>query len=156
MNKDDRMYFDREAQKTEQLKEVHECLVQIKTPLNFSDVRHIYRWLYRKQITVDIQKNEEGGVAILLMDRLTKEEIIEQFDRLRKEREKHLAEEAPKIQKEIMLIQAPLVFEKIVFIFKALMSKQITIEMLSKPVLDEFKKTDHYQRILRRNEEESI
>ena len=103
-----------------------------------------------------IQKNEEGGVAILLMDRVTIEEAKEQFDRLRKEREKRLAEIAPEVQKEIKLIQAPLNFGEILFIFKALWHKQITIEMLSKPVFDEFKETEHYQSILRRNEEESF
>ena len=102
-----------------------------------------------------IQRKEECKVSILLMNTLTIEEISEQFDRLRKEREKYLAEEAPEIQKEIELIQTPLFLEEIKFIFKALWYKQITIEMLSKPVFNEFKETYCYQRIVRRNEKKS-
>ena len=101
-----------------------------------------------------IQRNEEGMVSIMLMDRVTLAEAKSQFERHRIESEKYFAKEAPKIQEQLKEIKAPLVFEEIVFIYKALWRKQITIEMLSESAFEEFKVTDHYEKIIRRNQEE--
>lgn len=103
-----------------------------------------------------IRRNEEAGVELLLKELMTKEEFIAQCSKLEEESAKLRANEAPEIRKEINLIQTPLGFGEIVFIFNALWYKQITFEMLSEPVFNEFKETAHYHRILRRNEEESI
>ena len=54
----DKTKFDKEAQKTQQLKQIHDGLPHIKTPLDPSDVRHLCRCIYRKQITIDMLSKE--------------------------------------------------------------------------------------------------
>jgi hypothetical protein len=103
-----------------------------------------------------IQRNEEAMVSIMLMDRATLEEMREQCNRLKKEGEKSFAEQAPAIQMELKHIQTPLAFNDIANIYTWLWRKQITIEMLSEKVAEEFKRTEHYEEIIRRNKEESI
>jgi hypothetical protein len=54
MKQEDKKPFDRESQRTQQLREIREGLPLIKTPLDPSDVRHLCRCIYRKQITIDM------------------------------------------------------------------------------------------------------
>lgn len=58
MNKEGKKPFDREAQKMQQLKQIREGLPLIKTPLDPSEVRHLCRCIYRKQITIDMLSKE--------------------------------------------------------------------------------------------------
>ncbi len=103
-----------------------------------------------------IQRNIEGQVSILLMEKVTFEDMKEQFERNRISSEESFAEEVPEIKKRLIAIQTPLKFRDICNIYRWLWRKQITIEMISEDVLGEFKKTKHYDMIIRRNETESI
>lgn len=58
MNEEDKKPFDKEAQKAQQLKQIHDGLPLIKTPLDPSDVRHLCRCIFRKQITIDMLSKE--------------------------------------------------------------------------------------------------
>ena len=54
----DKKPFDREVQRAQQLKQIHDGLPLIKTPLEPSDVRHLCRCIWRKQITLDMLSKE--------------------------------------------------------------------------------------------------
>ncbi len=103
-----------------------------------------------------IQRSIQGMISIMLMNRVTLEEARDQFERLSKSSDEEFAQETPEIQKRLSLIQTPLKFRDIVNIYKWLWRKQITMEMISPDVLNEFIKTRHYEKIIRRDEEESI
>jgi hypothetical protein len=98
-----------------------------------------------------IQKNQEGMIAIMLMDVMTKEETIAQFKRIAELNKKQFALEAPKVQERVKQIQTPLKFEDTKRICTGLFRKQITLEMLSKEVFEEFSKTPQYKSYLVRN-----
>jgi len=94
------------------------------------------------------------GLAQLANQRIfTLEEKREQADRLAKGAEKHFALEAPEVQEELKQITTPLSFEYTVAICRWLYRKQITMEMIPKDVLTEFKKTRHYEEIMIRLKE---
>lgn len=103
-----------------------------------------------------IQRNIEGMISLMLMDCATVEEAREQFERLRKAGEESFAEEVPEIKLRLELIQTPLSYRDTVNIYKWLLRKQITVEMISEDVFNEFAKTKHYGMIIRRDEENSI
>lgn len=103
-----------------------------------------------------IQRNIEGMISVLLMDSVTIEEAREQFERLRKAGEESFADEAPEIKQRLEHIQTPLSYRDTVNIYKWLLRKQITVEMISENVFNEFTKTKHYEMIIRRDEENSI
>ncbi|MFA6089844.1 MAG: hypothetical protein WC755_08355 [Candidatus Woesearchaeota archaeon] len=102
-----------------------------------------------------IQKNIEGMIEVMLMDRVTIEEAKEQSDILRKASEDYFVKEVPEIKKRLKLIQIPLNSMDSYNIYKWLLRKQITIEMIPENVLSEFKKTKHYNAIISGNEEKS-
>lgn len=54
----DKKPFNLEAQRMQELKKIHEGLSLIKTPLDPSDVRHLCRCIFRKQITIDMLTKE--------------------------------------------------------------------------------------------------
>jgi hypothetical protein len=95
-----------------------------------------------------IQCNENGMVSNMLMDKVTREEFIEQCEILKEAAKKQFAEEAPLIQQQIKQIKTPLKFQEIVNIYRWLFRKQITLEMLSAEVLEEFKMTTQYEILL--------
>lgn len=92
-------------------------------------------------------------VSIMLMNGVSLEEAKARADRIHTEAQKGFAKEAPMIQEELKLIQTPLTFNDITSIYRWLCRKQITIEMIPENVLDEFKKTEQYDEIIRRREE---
>ena len=51
------------------------------------------------------------------------------------------------------LIQTPLNFRDTINIYKWLWRKQITLEMIPENILNEFVKTKHYDKIIKRDEE---
>jgi len=51
------------------------------------------------------------------------------------------------------LIQTPLNYRDTINIYKWLLRKQITVEMISENVFNEFAKTKHYEMIIRVDEE---
>ena len=95
-----------------------------------------------------IQCNEKGMVSNMLMDKVTREEFMEQCEILKEAAKKQFAEEAPLIQKQIKQIKTPLKFQEAVNIYRWLFRKQITLEMLSAEVLEEFKMTTQYEILL--------
>lgn len=97
-----------------------------------------------------IQHSENCMIAILLMNKLTKEEFIEQCARLQKEKELEFAAKAPGIQQKVKLIKLPLMFKDVVNIYRWLYRKQITIEMLSTEILASFSKTRQYDYLLKK------
>lgn len=103
-----------------------------------------------------IQRNVEAMISVLLSDIFTIEEAIEQYERIRKASEESFAEEVPEIKLRLELIQTPLSYRDTVNIYKWLLRKQITLEMISEDVFNEFTKTKHYEIIIRRDEENSI
>ena len=58
MKQEDKKPLDREAQRTQQLREIREGLPLIKTPLEPYDVRYLCRCIFRKQITIDMLSKE--------------------------------------------------------------------------------------------------
>ena len=84
---------------------------------------------------------------------VTIEEMRAQTDRIKKQSENRFAINAPKIQEELKEITTPLSFENTITIGKWLFRKQITIEMIPKDVLKEFKKTEQYKGVMRRIKE---
>ncbi len=100
----------------------------------------------RKYLTeYHIQKNQEGMIAVMLMDAMTHLEIKEQFDRLDIECKIQYAIAAPEIQERLKKIQTPLKFNDVVSIYRWLFRKQITLDMLSKEVFEEFRNTRQYE-----------
>ncbi len=63
--------------------------------------------------------------------------------------------EAAEIQSELKLIQTPLSFIDTVHIYRWLYRKQISIEMLSKEIFDEFKETEQYQAYKKHEQEKN-
>ena len=100
-----------------------------------------------------IQRNVEGMISVLLMDNVTMEEAREQCESHRKANEESFAEEVPEIKLRLELIQIPLSHRDTVNIYKWLLRKQITVEMISENVFNEFAKTKHYEMIIREDEE---
>ncbi len=103
-----------------------------------------------------IQKNVEGMISFLLMDKATTEEAREQCESHRKANEESFAEEIPRIKQRLKQIQTPLSHRDSVNIYNWMMRKQITIEMLSETVFREFSKTKHYEMIIRTEKENTI
>jgi hypothetical protein len=87
---------------------------------------------------------------------VTFEQVKAQTEYVRKNAEISFAKEAPEIQSGLKDIQTPLSFSEAVHIYRWLFRKQITIEMLPEDVLNEFIKTDLYQKLIRTNENESF
>jgi hypothetical protein len=83
----------------------------------------------------------------------TIEEVRAQITRLQKQSEKSFALAAPKAQEDLKKITTPLSFEYTVDIYRWLLRKQITLDMIPKDVLKEFKKTGQYKEAMRRLKE---
>ncbi|MBX7109302.1 MAG: hypothetical protein K1X61_11700 [Chitinophagales bacterium] len=98
-----------------------------------------------------IQRNQEGMIAVMLMDAMTLDEMIEQANRLSEAAKLQFAEEAPEVQKQVKKIQTPLKLDDSRRIYTWLFRKQITLEMLSKEVFEEFSKTRQYQSLINKN-----
>lgn len=81
--------------------------------------------------------------------KITLEEAKEQAEKLNKQGAARFAKEAPVIQKELGLIETPLSFSHIVHIYRWLCRKQISLDMLPKKVLKEFKETKQYEKFLK-------
>jgi len=103
-----------------------------------------------------IQRNIEGMISVMLMDSVTFEEAVEQSEKLIKSSEEFFAKEAPEIKLRLESIKTPISFRDSVNIYKWLFRKQITIEMLSEDLFNEFAKTKHYEMIIRRTKENLI
>lgn len=92
-----------------------------------------------------IQRNEEGIIAIALMNLPTTEEVKEQAERIRKIKEERYVKDTPQVREYIRHLQTPLKNDVVAYIYKALWAKQITLEMLPANVLAEFKQTRQYE-----------
>lgn len=97
-----------------------------------------------------IKSHENGQVEVLLMDKMTREEMLEQMERIKKGSEKHFTIEAPEIQKKVRLLNVPLRFRDTVSIYKWLFRKQITIEMIPQDVYKEFVTTRQYLALVKK------
>lgn len=97
-----------------------------------------------------IQRNQSGMIEVMLMDAATREEMEAQFKTLNEDAEVERSKEIPIIQERIKHIQTPLKSEDIRRIYKWLFYKQITLEMLSENVLNEFKETRQYETLVKR------
>ena len=94
-----------------------------------------------------IQRNIEGMIEVLLMDKYTIEEAREQFERLREASEEYFSKEALEIKLRLERIEIPLSYRDTANIYRWLLRKQITIEMISENVFNEFVKTKYYKKI---------
>lgn len=97
-----------------------------------------------------IQSNQSGIISVMLMDAATKEEMVEQFKVVKEAADIERSKEIPMILERIKHIQTPLKFEEVKRIYKWLFYKQITLEMLSENVLNEFKETRQYETLVKR------
>lgn len=88
-------------------------------------------------------------IEIALMDKLTIEEAKGQFEIMQKSELDFYKTDAPRLQKNTKNLQPPLKFKNIIAIYKGLLVKQITLEMIPEKVLEEFKKTRQYEIIKR-------
>lgn len=86
---------------------------------------------------------------------VTFEEAKSQVEESRKNAKEYFAKHAPEMQEYLRTITTPLNFRDSVFIYRCLWREQITLEMLSQDVLEEFKETEHYESILRRKNEKN-
>ena len=92
------------------------------------------------------ERAESAMITLSKQPPITYEEVREQANRLKKAGEERFKKEAPLIQNELLkLIKPPLSFFDKVHIYRWLFRNQITIEMLSKEVFDEFKETKQYE-----------
>jgi hypothetical protein len=91
-----------------------------------------------------IHKNEESMIEIMLMNAMTIEEIKDQSNKISSACEFQFAAETLEIQEKLKGFQSPLNFNKVKNIYTWLIRKQITIDMLSKDVFEDFSKTRHY------------
>jgi hypothetical protein len=113
-------------------------------------------------------KNKENKIAVypplqehakLAMEQIAKqkpattEEVRAQFEISRKRGEISFAKDAPKVQEYLKEITTPLSNEDARDIGRWLFRKQITIEMIPKDVLVEWKETGMYEYIMRRIKE---
>jgi histidyl-tRNA synthetase len=92
-----------------------------------------------------IQRSEEAQVYVLLMEKSTKEEMIEQANLISKQAEEEHKQEIESILSSLEKLQTPLKFRDIINIYRWIFRKQISIEMLPDNVRDEFVKTKHYE-----------
>ena len=81
---------------------------------------------------------------------ITLEEAKAQAQRIKKRGAESFAKEAPMIQEGLKLIKTPLTHNDAVHIYRWLCRNQITLEMISKKVLIEFKATEQYEGYVRR------
>lgn len=100
-----------------------------------------------------IQSNIRGGISIMFMDRVTHEEAREQARRLREQVEKLNQAEIPEIIEKLKLMQLPITFNDILNLYNWLFYKQINFFDIPENVLNEFKKTRHYEMIIQKNKE---
>ncbi len=79
----------------------------------------------------------------------TLQEKREQFTRLKKEAEIQFVKDAPAVQEYVKIIKVPLKLYEKANIYRFLCRNQITLDMLPKDVLDEFKSTRMYEEYLK-------
>jgi hypothetical protein len=84
----------------------------------------------------------------MLMDRVTREEAVEQCRRLREQEIKLNEAEIPEIIEKLKRMKLPIKFNDILDLYSWLFYKQITLNDIPEPILNEFKKTEHYKRII--------
>ena len=101
-----------------------------------------------------IESNVLGMISIMLMDKVTKEEIIAQFKRHKDAAKEEFAKSAPKIQESIKKIRMPLNTKDIIKIYLGLWRKQVSFDIIDEDVLNEFKKTRQYKRLIYRDNNE--
>ena len=97
-----------------------------------------------------IQSSQNNSIEIMLMDKLTWEEKRAQTIALNEGKNEYFASKSPLIIENLKYIKIPLNFEDVINIYKWLFRKQITLEMLPKDVLNEFKETRQYKTIIKR------
>jgi hypothetical protein len=154
--KTDEEYLDNYFDKYNELKKKNELWRIRVTPQEFlAEIGKIRQYGIKERkgnylTDYHIQRNEEVMISVLLMDRMTKEEFIEQCGRLNKAAKIEFAAEAFKIQLRVKKLQTPLLFRDVINIYRWLIREQITPEMLSINVLEEFNKTRQYQIYIKR------
>lgn len=67
-------------------------------------------------------------------------------------RDKYLKEEIPEVLESLKLIKSPINFNDTINIYRWLFDKQITFDIIPEDVLTEFKKTRHYEIIVRKED----
>ena len=82
------------------------------------------------------------------MEKFTLEEAKRQAETIAKRSAAQFALDAPYIQEGLKKMQGPLTFEDARHLYKWLWRKQITLEMIPKDLLDEFKNTSLYEKLI--------
>lgn len=150
-------YFDRYLDKYNELKEIGELWRIRVTPQEFlAEIERVREYgiearKAKKLTEYHIQKNVNGMITNMLMNKVTREEFIEQAKKFKELSKIQFAAQAPSIQEGLKKIKAPLKFDDIINIYRWLFRKQITLEMLSPEILDEFKQTRQYEDYLNRD-----
>ena len=97
-----------------------------------------------------IQSNQNEMISVLLMDGMTSKELETQIKTHRETTKDDFAKDIPFIIERIKHIETPLKLADITKIYTWLSRKQITLDMLPKDVLIEFKETRQYRIIVNR------
>lgn len=84
------------------------------------------------------------------MKKVTLEEAKRQAEMLANHSKVKFVLDTPLIQEEVKKLQPPLTFEMARSIYRWLFRKQISIEMLPTGILEEFKKTEMFERLIKR------
>lgn len=125
-------------------------LEEFKTEIDKIREYVVYSRLHGKSEKI-IDQNVKAMVSILLMDKMTFQEMKEQQERNNEVTKNYFKDEVPLRLKSVHRIKSPINFNDVKKIYSGLMRKQIVLDDLSKEVLEEFKNTIQYQFFLRKN-----
>jgi len=98
------------------------------------------------------ERSEKGKEILSNLPPSSYEQMKAQVDESTKRSEISFAKNAPIVQAEIKKIKAPLNPEDSRYIARAIFRKQATLNMLDKEVLNEFKKTELYKKLIKASE----
>ncbi len=97
-----------------------------------------------------IESNVKGSVAVMLMDKMTIEEMKTQSKRMQEYADIGFQKEAPKIKILAEKITAPITNRDTIYIYRWLFRNQIQLTDLKPDVLKEFQQTRNYQTLINR------
>ena len=98
---------------------------------------------------IDIENRTSKMISILLTGEFTIEEMKEEFGRHKAETADQLEIDVPNLQEILSGIKTPLRISDVETLYSGLLHNQITLEMIEEKVLEEFKMTRQYQKIIR-------
>lgn len=92
-----------------------------------------------------IQRIIKGSISLMLMNACTLEEAKEQTNCIHEASETGFSEEASMVRERLESIETPLKFSDSANIYRWIIRKQISIDMLPSKVKDGFSNTRHYK-----------